>query len=543
MLLACLAAATLAHGSLASDQTYLEEDACLLQLNVNVTEDAVNGSAWRKVEAYVHSAKSQSAAGSVFSAWQAPSPSDQPHAFTAVFFFSVGCASAVLWALEMCRISCAQSRRAGQCTYLATSFLISVSHSLLLTVSLPLARELGFSAASSGILSSCPCLGGLLAQWCVATFGTRAMLTTPQAMRSGAALGVFLQAMAYIGFVVALFLPSDVGVWFLLIFFRSLGGFFGGLGNLAASWLAFEMTPEEELMDMQTTNQACFGLGHCMGGVVSSLALVLFHLSGTEQSSEQIRQAGAAPAMLFIAVNVFLLAMLVLLVPRRLPESMATKMTAAPAVEDEKEKSSADLALKLDDSDRHLVFRTGVIYNFERSFSVGAIEVATTMISEVEFGFSPLTTGWIFGCIALGSAVANIIVFFTPANIDSRSTVMLWQAGAGLLMSPFILDWWPWWSLYVADVLILTLTNAANGIADGLAILAASSQNQDGVSRQSYINQKMMSMGASRLIAAPFARGTIANLGRNGYGALQSLVTLLGFYGVWKMYCAVARRR
>mmetsp|Transcript_25106 Transcript_25106/g.58979 ORF Transcript_25106/g.58979 Transcript_25106/m.58979 type:complete len:148 (-) Transcript_25106:23-466(-) len=123
MLLACLAAATLAHGSLASDQTYLEEDACLLQLNVNVT-DAVNGSAWRKVEAYVHSAKSQSAAGSVFSAWQAPSPSDQPHAFTAVFFFSVGCASAVLWALEMCRISCAQSRRAGQCTYLATSFLI-----------------------------------------------------------------------------------------------------------------------------------------------------------------------------------------------------------------------------------------------------------------------------------------------------------------------------------------------------------------------------------------------------------------------------------
>ena len=35
------------------------------------------------------------------------------------------------------------------------------------------------------------------------------------------------------------------------------------------------------------------------------------------------------------------------------------------------------------DSDRHLVFRTGVIYNFERSFSVGAIEVATTMISEV----------------------------------------------------------------------------------------------------------------------------------------------------------------
>ena len=38
---------------------------------------------------------------------------------------------------------------------------------------------------------------------------------------------------------------------------------------------------------------------------------------------------------------------------------------------------------------------------------------------------------------------------------------------------------------------------------------------------QNHLQTRMMSMGASRLIAAPFARGTIANLGRNGYGALQ----------------------
>ena len=38
--------------------------------------------------------------------------------------------------------------------------------------------------------------------------------------------------------------------------------------------------------------------------VMSSLALVLFHLNGMEQSSAKVRQAGAAPAMLFVAVNV-----------------------------------------------------------------------------------------------------------------------------------------------------------------------------------------------------------------------------------------------
>ena len=38
--------------------------------------------------------------------------------------------------------------------------------------------------------------------------------------------------------------------------------------------------------------------------VMSSLALVFFHLNGMEQSSAKVRQAGAAPAMLFVAVNV-----------------------------------------------------------------------------------------------------------------------------------------------------------------------------------------------------------------------------------------------
>ena len=45
------------------------------------------------------------------------------------FLISVGCACAVLWALEMCEISFAQSRRAGQFTYLATSFLLLASSS------------------------------------------------------------------------------------------------------------------------------------------------------------------------------------------------------------------------------------------------------------------------------------------------------------------------------------------------------------------------------------------------------------------------------
>ncbi|CAE7324077.1 unnamed protein product [Symbiodinium natans] len=147
---------------------------------------------------------------------------------------------------------------------------------------------------------------------------------------------------------------------------------------------------------------------------MSSVALAFFHLHGSEQSSYKVHLAGAAPAVLFVVANVIILAIIVFFVPR----SPACACDSTPT-EGEKDKTPT-CALSLDEPDRHLIFRTGVIYNFERSFSVGAIEVATTMISEEEFGFSPLTTGWIFGFIALGSALANILVSFTPAKIDSR---------------------------------------------------------------------------------------------------------------------------
>ncbi|CAJ1358762.1 unnamed protein product [Effrenium voratum] len=541
MLYACVALPLVLRGHGQTLEQSPLADACFLQLQTNV-------SASETVEIVGHAFDLNSSAGSGNFATPARvyrlAKPLEPHAPRVIgsFLIFVACACAALWAAEICGISCAScacaesGRRAGQFAYLATSLLISVSHSLLLTVSLPLSAELGFSAAASGVLSSCPCLGGLLAQ-CLVIFARALLAQSFRGMRFGVALGLFLQAMAYVGFVLALWLPqvsnvSTTLVFALLVGFRSLGGFFGALANLSASWLAFEMTPSQELMDLQTANQACFGLGHCLGAVTSSLALVfLFHLSGMEQSSEI--EAGAAPAMLFIALNVLLLAVVMLFVPRELEAGLQAECKKAAPEPSE--------TLTLNESDQQVVFRTGVIYNIERSFSVGGIEVATTMISEVEFGFSPLTTGWIFGFIALASAVTNIMVAFSPAKIDSRSHMMLFQAGVGVLMSPFILDWWPWWSLYVADVLIMTLTNTANGIADGLVIMGVGPQGQ-GVSRQSYVNLKMLSMGAARLLAAPFVRGTVDTLGRNGYGVMQLLITLMGFCSIWKMHGIVSRK-
>ncbi|CAE7197388.1 unnamed protein product, partial [Symbiodinium pilosum] len=88
------------------------------------------------------------------------------------------------------------------------------------------------------------------------------------------------------------------------------------------------------------------------------------------------------------------------------------------------------------------------------------------------------------------------------------------------------------WTLYLADALMMTVTNAANGVADGVVIMAMS--GEQGLTRQTYINQKMLSMAVAKVAAAPMARGVLPWLGRNGYGCVQMLVTAAGFLGVYK---------
>lgn len=75
---------------------------------------------------------------------------------------------------------------------------------------------------------------------------------------------------------------------------------------------------------------------------------------------------------------------------------------------------------KLDDEERKALFWYAVAFNFERSFSVSAIEVATTMISQREFGMTPITTGYIFGLITVGAVLLNLLVGCTPSYIPTR---------------------------------------------------------------------------------------------------------------------------
>ncbi|CAE7034825.1 unnamed protein product [Symbiodinium natans] len=463
------------------------------------------------------------------------------HAFRAevgIFLTVVGSICAAFFIGEMFQftLSTRIGRRAGQAVYVLGALMVTVGQGMLLTVSLPLAEYLGYSPAASGFLCSTTSLGALAAQAGMAYLVPATVLTNSSHdfLRRRAIASTFLQLMFHTLFVIALCVPlSDTARWYCLIVSRSFAGGFAGLSLLFGGFLAFAMTPGHEMLNLQTAVQGAYGVGQCLGNLVSSFALVLVHLTGSEKTEEAL-EAGAAPVMLFVLMLLFLLGILMLLVPRGSAQS-------APEEKEAHRSPKNDAVASLVGSDRTALFRAGIVYNFERTFSVASIEVATTMISQVEFGFTPLITGWIFGAIAAGSFLANIIVACTPPDVDFRAILMLCFAFVGVATAPFLMNFWPWWSLYAADALMMTMTMAANGISDGLCILFAT--GEEGYSRQAFINQKMLSMAVAKVIAAPIARGLLPWMGRNGYASVQLLVTLAGFFGIHKMYRIISSRK
>jgi len=293
---------------------------------------------------------------------------------------------------------------------------------------------------------------------------------------------------------------------------------------LASSYLALEVTPPLEVMNPQTTVTGAKNFGLSLAVVISSVAMLTL-------GDDDIWLEGSVPLMppFFIVISVALF--FALFVP----------LTALP--KDEVETEQGDVVNQpsgktlegLELIARHKLVDQALVFNYERAFSVAAIEVCSSLISEVEYGFSPMAVGWIFGGITVVSFALNMaIAALLSPDVRTRSTAMYWQAFGGVCATVFIFNMWPWWSLYIADTFVFVLANAANGIANGFAVLAAVPGTP--YSKESFMNKQMFALSISRFLSAPLARGLYAVVGRNGYACAQVLLTLIGLIGVRKMW-------
>ncbi|CAE6971961.1 unnamed protein product [Symbiodinium sp. CCMP2592] len=433
--------------------------------------------------------------------------------------------------------------RASQVVFVASGWLVAVTSTAILTVSIPLGSALGYGAASTGLMVSSVQVGGLVANLTLHCLVPEKVQTGADfaATRRYVSLSLFLSAISLLGFVLAVCSPlrdSPKLLWNSLLALRFLSGYFGSKAQLVASWLALEMTPKNEVLNLQAASQAARNLGLFAGVTMSSISLIVFQ----EKLSTRVEALGpwlcaASPIMFQTGAVLLVWLVMVLMVPHRRPTGDYTEM----AIESSRAETASNSLDGMEVTQRRQLILLAVAYSFERSFTITAIEGGTTLISQNQYDITAVTTGWIFGLISLGAFCLNAVVAgCSVSDVEGRASFMAAGTFLSVFMSFGIFSWWPWWVIYVTDTVMFTFCNTANGIADGLGTLAAS--NDSDYTKGKFMQWKMMAMQLGRVVGAPVARGIIDSLGRNAYGSLQLMVTLCGFWGTYKMQRIVRDR-
>eukprot|EP00931_Biecheleriopsis_adriatica_P074231 TRINITY_DN4833_c0_g2_i3.p1 TRINITY_DN4833_c0_g2~~TRINITY_DN4833_c0_g2_i3.p1 ORF type:complete len:565 (-),score=93.85 TRINITY_DN4833_c0_g2_i3:82-1776(-) len=426
-------------------------------------------------------------------------------------------------------------RRVAQANWILAELMKGVGFLVLLPVSYPFAQTLGKSAFMSGLLLSAWPLGGIVGQ-----MGARR--TIPEASQEGGnykqlrtiiVWSQLLLGFSFFGYIAVVWSPLRQNydlLWWTLIGLRTLSGVASGFNCLASSFMALNVTPPPEVMNLQTTVTGAKNFGLTIAVLISSIAMLIF-------GDDDIWLQGTVPLMLPFYMVMGMLLAFVLCMPLLEPSKddfEASEEPGSPRVDPEKL-----LVDSLELEARKKLVDQALVFNYERALSVAAIEVCSSLISEAEYGFSAMTVGWIFGGITVGAGFLNFaIAKFMTQELHTRASAMFWQAFLGCFATMFIFNVWPWWTLYIADTFVFSFANAANGIANGFALLAAVPDSP--YSKEAFMNKQLFAVSISRLLSAPLARGWYDLVGRNGYALAQFLITVVGLNGIRKM-CVVLK--
>mmetsp|Transcript_55209 Transcript_55209/g.113996 ORF Transcript_55209/g.113996 Transcript_55209/m.113996 type:complete len:543 (+) Transcript_55209:80-1708(+) len=166
-----------------------------------------------------------------------------------------------------------------------------------------------------------------------------------------------------------------------------------------------------------------------------------------------------------------------------------------------------------------------VFYCYERTFSTGAIEVATIMLLEVSYGWSPELSGVSFVVIAAGSLLlTGVSAMVLSKKLMTESKIFLIMTCLGFAGSIMLFDFhfFGAGSLLAADALVYGGASVANGIAEGWACRAATAGTAYNI--ETFRAHSVAGVNVSRFLAPIIARFLLEFGGRNLYAAMQSFL-------------------
>ncbi|CAK9074902.1 unnamed protein product [Durusdinium trenchii] len=326
---------------------------------------------------------------------------------------------------------------------------------------------------------------------------------------------------------------SDQTVLYLLVFFRAMTGGVIMLYGVPLACCVYDSAPLEDRQSLSIRYYLFLSIGVCLGPVVSSVMLSL-HQGGAHQACFTGRQSISILGFVWSAVAL----LSTWLLPKEIEETHEKDKTHHDeAWQLQAAATGENSALSLaQESASH--FRGAVPwFSAERSFSIGAIEVATALLLEVEYSWSPEQIGYALGVIFFITAVVGGVIALLRRKV-SDYTLMLSMATVSITGAMLFIDFGGQekghsspWLLMVADVTVYSCMFQLTAFMEGIATEAAVPGTA--CSLENYIVARNLAIQIPRALGPPVARGLIDLCGRNTYAVLQLCLSSVAISGVW----------
>eukprot|EP00746_Dinoflagellata_sp_MGD_P146373 gnl/MRDRNA2_/MRDRNA2_78861_c0_seq2.p1 gnl/MRDRNA2_/MRDRNA2_78861_c0~~gnl/MRDRNA2_/MRDRNA2_78861_c0_seq2.p1 ORF type:complete len:647 (-),score=82.69 gnl/MRDRNA2_/MRDRNA2_78861_c0_seq2:21-1961(-) len=415
-------------------------------------------------------------------------------------------------------------------------FMSSVT--VVIPASSALMHDLGLGATASGVLIGCA--------WPLSAVVAFLMKPLVQhwdqsRVRRILLVNYALQALGTLAFALASDPPAAFGMigknQRLAVFFisRLIVGISGG-SDLLLNVMVWKVVPAKETVSLEVNKTYCRILAIGLGPLAFSLVCW-----ATGASNPRTHSAHPAYAYSLLWLIFGILASVAL--PEELTSLIENKEAEDNMVHPEatcNEHQNTCNIRALPEKTRRSIWFAGMFYGFERALMISALEAATSLIIEMEFGWNVKDVGLAVSMtFFIGLPFAQLLNIARESSLISEARLMSGAAVtsvvASVLLFPSIFlaralqaqGLSAVISVLVADCFIFTSRYLANGIVDGLAV--QSSLPGTFYSVENFrLCESLLQDSLARFMGPIIARYLIAYHGRAAYSIFQLCVSSLG---------------
>lgn len=408
---------------------------------------------------------------------------------------------------------------------------------ILTPVSYDLVQQLGYGAVSSGFLLSAPQvlqpMGAILSR--LITEGRSYAF-----LRRFILSGLYLQALFTWSLVPVLHRCNAWSSEIVLgstILLRSCGGMMLMIYGVPLSTMVYQYAASAEKPCLSIGLYLAMSLGVCLGPLVSSVLLTL-----DQYQPSQACNAGARAVQLMALLWSCETLLAAALLPQEIGGSNDDSRSRA------QDRVDSQIVEELPIWLRKALVGLTIMFSAGRSLGISAIEVATALLLESQYGWTPEKIGYALGAVFALTASAGLLVAMLRNTLLSEYVLMLFLAFFSIVGSLLLFDFGGSAPqgvhhsspllLMTADMLVYACMFQLTAFMEGIATQAAVPDST--FSLENFIVVRNLAIQMPRALGPLMARWMIDAFGRNFYAGFMLVLVLVA---VWAVCYAASRAR